>query len=303
MVESRQEGPRFLKGGAEGTKPLRRYESRNVVQTAHGDGTIRIFDVGHGDELENNTTLQVDICRALDRYEDVNITSMSMGIHTGEFGVGLATGEVVLYRWGSNKLFGQELGTDTVPGGITDISTRAESTLKKGLQPFVLYDMASGPIRALKLSEVGFVGVGSESGGFSLIDLRGPTVFFKGSTSEFSKPEKRSSFMRKGSKETSARPDWPVVIEFGVMTLEGDNYSSIACFVGTNQGKVATFKILPQANGGYTAQFAGVTSLDGKIVSITPIVSSTGELASATGPAVAALRNGQQTHGTLVVGK
>ncbi|CAG8972386.1 hypothetical protein HYALB_00007139 [Hymenoscyphus albidus] len=301
MVESRQEGPRFLKGGAEGTKPLRRYESRNIVQSAHGDGTIRIFDVGHGDELENNTTLQVDICRALDRYEDVNITSMSMGIHTGEFGVGLATGEVALYHWGSNKFFGQELGVDTVAGGITDISSRAESTLKEGLQPFVLYDMASGPIRALKMSEVGFVGVGSENGVFSLIDLRGPTVFFTKSTSDFIKAEKRSSFMRKGSKEISAKPDWPVVIEFGVMTLEGDNYSSIACFVGTNQGKVVTFKILPQANGGYTAQLAGVTSLDGRIVSINPIVASTGKPASATGTAVAALRDGQQTNGTLVV--
>jgi hypothetical protein len=87
------------------------------------------------------------------------------------------------------------------------------------------------------------------------------------------------------------------------MTLEGDNYSSIACFVGTNLGKVATFKILPQPKGGYTAQFAGVTALDDKIISISPIISDSGKLAVATGATVGALRTGQQTHGSLVVGK
>jgi hypothetical protein len=87
------------------------------------------------------------------------------------------------------------------------------------------------------------------------------------------------------------------------MTLEGDNYSSIACFVGTNMGKVATFKILPQSNGGYTAQFVGVTVLADKIISIAPIVADTGKPAAATGPSVGALRTGKQTHGTLVVGK
>jgi len=80
------------------------------------------------------------------------------------------------------------------------------------------------------------------------------------------------------------------------------NYSSIACFVGTNLGKVATFKILPQANGGYTAQFAGVAALADRIISITPIVADSGRPAAATGATVGALRTGQQTHGTLVVG-
>jgi hypothetical protein len=128
-------------------------------------------------------------------------------------------------------------------------------------------------------------------------------VIFSASTSDFIKHEKRSSFLKKGSSSASGGADWPVVIEFGVMTLEGDEYSSIACFVGTNLGKVATFKILPQANGGYTAQFAGATSLADKIISITPIVASTGKVAAATGESIGALRTGRQTHGALVVGK
>jgi hypothetical protein len=305
MTENRQQGPLLLRGGAEGTKPLRRYEARNIVQMAHGDGTIRIWDAGHADELENSSALQVDVARALDRFEDVCITAMSMGGHTGELGVGIATGEVVIYRWGGNKLYGREAPqpTEIHAGGITLITTRAEPSLKEGLQPYVLYDMAKGPISALKMSDAGFVAVGSENGTFSILDLRGPAVIFSSNMTDFIKAEKRGSFIKKGSSSSSGRPDFPVVVEFGVMTLEGDNYSSIACFVGTNMGKVATFKILPQQNGGYTAQYVGATTCSDRVMSITPIVSDTGKLAAATGAAVAGLRSGQQTHGSLVIGK
>jgi syntaxin-binding protein 5 len=304
MTEKRQQGPLLLKGGAEASKPMRRYEARNIVQMAHGDGTIRIWDAGQADELENSAVLQVDIARALDRYEDVNITTLSMAASTGELAVGTATGEIVVYRWGVNKLFGREAPQpiETVPKGITDITSRSEPSLKEGLTPFVLYDTAQGPISAVKMSDVGFVGIGSESGTFSLIDLRGPAVIFNAAMTDFIKPDKRSSFIKKGNTAANSQRDWAVVIEFGVMTLEGDSYSSIACFVGTYLGKVATFKILPQPNGGYTAQFAGATALADRIISISPIVTETGRPALATGATVAALRTGQQTHGILVVG-
>jgi hypothetical protein len=303
MTENRQQGPKLLKGGAPEIRHKRRYEARNIVQMAHGDGTVRLWDAGHMDELENDTMLQVDIARALDRYDDVNITTLSMGTSTGELAVGTASGEAVIYRWSGNKLFGRDgPQVQTVAGGLTDISSRAEPTLKEGLQPFVLYDMGHGPISALKISEVGFVGVGSEGGRFSIIDLRGPAVIFSSALSDFIRPDKRGSFMKKGPSQIGGDSDWPVVIEFGVMTLEDDNYSSIACFVGTNHGKVATFKILPQSDGRYSAQFAGYTALSDRVISITPIVADTGRPAIATGQLMGGLRSGQQTNGTLVVG-
>jgi hypothetical protein len=305
MTENRQQGPPLLRGGVEGIKPLKRYEARNIVQMAHGDGTVRLWDAGHADELENSASLQVDLARALDRFEDVCITVMSMAGHTGELGVGTATGEAVIYRWGGNKFSGREETTPTEiqTGGITIISARAEPSLKEGLQPYVLYDMKKGPISALKMSDVGFVGVGSEDGTFSILDLRGPAVIFSSNVTDFMKSDKRGSFIKKGSSSSSTRPDFAVVVEFGVLTLEGDNYSSIACFVGTNLGKLATFKILPQQNGGYTAQYVGAISCADRVISITPIVSDTGKTAAATTAALAGLRNGQQTHGSLVVGK
>ena len=147
---------------------------------------------------------------------------------------------------------------------------------------------------------MGFIGVGSENGYFSLIDMRGPSVIYQGSVGEFTKQEKRSSFLR-GPSSASAPKDWPVAIEFGVMTLEGDKFSSICCFVGTSSGKVVTFVIVPQG-GGYEAKPAGFVQMDSKIVSLCPIEADTGKSACATGPAVAGLREGKQVNGLLVAG-
>lgn len=304
MTETRNQGPPILRGGAEGIKPLRRYEARNIMIQAAGDGTVRLWDAGHEDEIENSKSLQVDIARALGRYHNIDVSHMSMGSNTGELAIGTKVGEVIIYRWGGNKSHGREATPipDIKPGAITNISGRSEPTLKEGLSPFVLYNMAQGTISAIKVSDVGFIGVGSESGVFSLIDLRGPAVIFSTTMSEVFKSEKRGSvFGKKSHGAPTDKADYPVQVEFGIMTVEGDNYSSILCFVGTSSGHLGTFKILPQPNGGYTAQFAGSVTCNGRVVSISPIKDS-GKPASATGQAVAGLREGQQTHGTLVVG-
>ncbi|CAJ2508855.1 Uu.00g138810.m01.CDS01 [Anthostomella pinea] len=301
MVETRSKGELLLKGGAEAARPRRRFEGRTIVQVAHADGTVRIWDVGHGDEIENPSQLQVDVARSLDRYEDINITAMSMALATGELSVGTSRGEVVIYRWGGNRLHGQNVNQKLDSkngGGLTDISVRTEPDLKSGLQPFSLYELHEGPISALTTSDVGFVAAGSENGFLSIIDLRGPTVMLQASMADFAKPEKRTSFLKSRSS-ASVSKDWAVAIEFGVMTLDDDKYSSICCFVGTHLGKVFTFKLLPKG-GGYNAAFAGVTSLNDKVVSICPIVAETGKPALATGHAVAALKEGRHVNGVLV---
>ncbi len=181
MVEKRQVGDPLLKGGAEVSKPRRRYEGRNVIAVAHGDSTVRIWDVGHADEIENQEQLQVDVARALDRYHDVKITAIHMAEATGELAVCTNAGEVVVYRWGGNKYFGRDEPRPRTPnpGGISDISSRAEPSLKEGLQPYILYEMMRGEITVVSVSDVGFVAVGSERGFFSIIDLRGPNVVFQ----------------------------------------------------------------------------------------------------------------------------
>lgn len=72
-------------------------------------------------------------------------------------------------------------------------------------------------------------------------------------------------------------------------------------FVGTNQGRFITLKLLPQSHGGYTVQTAGVTNLDGSIISIAPIDANTGRPAQANPSNVANLRTGLKINGVVVV--
>ncbi|KAI1749005.1 lethal giant larvae like, C-terminal-domain-containing protein [Xylaria castorea] len=301
MIENRPGGEKILKGGAEAARSRRRFEGRSIIQVAHADSTVRIWDVGHGDEIENSAQLQVDVARAVNRFEDVNITAMSMAAESPEFAVGTSKGELVIYRWDANKFYGQTGNQDlpSNPGGLSDIRGRSEPNLKSGLQPFSLYEMMQGSISAIKVSDIGFVAVGSENGFFSIIDLRGPLVMFQSSITDLTKSEKKSSFL-KGRSNAPANKDWPVVIEFAVLTLDEDKYSSICCFIGTQEGKVITLKLLPSGPS-FKAEPAGVVSLGDRVISISPIVADTGKPAVATGHAVAGLREGRHVNGLLVV--
>ena len=305
MVEKRDQGEPLLKGGAEAPRPRKRFEERTIIQAAQADSTIRIWDSGHADEIENGSQLQVDVARALDRQEDIEITSMQMASSTGELVVGTRTGEAIVFRWGGNRFYGkgQSKPLDPNPKGLTDISSRAEPNLKEGLQPLVLYEGVQGPITATQISNVGFVAVGSELGFLTIIDLRGPSIIFQAPMTDFAKQEKRPSFLKSHHRSNSTpAKEWPVAIEFGVMTLDEDKYSSICCFVGTNLGKVITFKLLPGKEGTYSVQLAGVVVLDDPIISLSPIEAETGKPAAATGYTVAGLREGRQVNGVLVTG-
>lgn len=223
LKERRSQGPKFLIGGAEAKKNLKRFEDRTIVSTAHADGTVRIWDAGHDDEIENGDVIQVDLARAVGRVQDVEVTQMSMSGAAGELSVGLKTGEVVVFRWGRNRNFGRDIptGPNAGPGELTDITLRTDPILKDGLLPLTLLDMQQGPVTALKHSDVGFICAGFEGGSLALIDLRGPAVIYSAQISEFVKVNKRSS-IRKSRTQEGAPSEWPTCIEFGVLTLDGE---------------------------------------------------------------------------------
>ena len=303
MTEKRVKGPIFVHGGAGATHPLKRYEQRNIIQTAHNDGTIRIWDAGHADQIENESMIQVDYARALGRSKDVNVTKMSMSGATGELVVGSATGEVAIFRWGFNKNQKQSGGppmSETL--GLLPIVDRAEPSVGEGLLPLTLLNQQRGPVTAVKMSDVGFVAAGFEDGGIAIIDLRGPAVIYTTTLNDISKPSKRGSIHRRTStQQQQSKLEWPTIMDFGVMNLEDEEYSSILLFVGSNYGRLATFKILPQPNGGYAVQLAGVVSLEDRIVSISPIRVDNGHPAYATQSAVGGLRSGVMVNGLLLV--
>ena len=228
MVENRSHGPPILKGGAEPKRSLMKFANRNVIQTAHADGTIRVWDTGHGDEIENEDVLQVDIARALGRYRDIDVTMMSMAGATGELAVGLRTGEVAIFRWGKNRDFGRDIPHKETKGfGLETIIDRAEPTVKEGLLPLTLHDPQQGPVTALKMSDVGFVSAGFKGGSITVIDLRGPAVIYEASVSDFgSSSGKHGSFRRSSNSQNQAKPEWSTSLEFGVMMLDGDGKSN-----------------------------------------------------------------------------
>lgn len=230
MVENRTHGPLLLKGGAEAKHPVMRFANRNIMQTAHADGTVRIWDAGHGDEIENNSALQVDVARALGRYENIDMSMMSMSGVTGELAVGLRTGEVAVFRWGKNRDFGRDVPHKEAKGfGLEFIVDRAEPGVKEGLLPFTLLDRQHGPVTALKMSDVGFVCAGFEGGSLVVMDMRGPALIYDASVTEFSSQgSKRSSF--RGNGQSQSKPEWASTIEFAVMTLDGDGTKSIRGF-------------------------------------------------------------------------
>jgi syntaxin-binding protein 5 len=213
MTENRNQGPLLVKGGQEPKPPTFRDESRNIVQTAHADGTIRIWDAGHGDDIENKTVVQIDLERAVGRHDGANVTHMSLSGQSGEFAAGLGTGEVALFRWSHNRNAGRPSSTvvKNQLGEVIDISTRADPELKDGFLPFAMVDMGRGSVTALKLSEVGFVSAGYEDGTIIVIDLRGPAIIFKGNVGDFHKAEKS-----RRTRERQEKHEFATYMEFSV---------------------------------------------------------------------------------------
>lgn len=223
LKERRAQGPKFVLGGAEAKNPLKRFENRNILSTAHADGTIRMWDAGHDDEIENGEVVQVDLARAVGRIGNVEVTEMSLASTTGELSVGLRSGEVVVFRWGNNPSSGNEQppGVNQGPGTLTPIHHRVDPGLKTGMLPLTLLNMQQGPVTALKHSQVGFVAAGFEAGTLVIIDLRGPAIIHTAQLSDFLKAPKRGSFLKSRAPEQTPA-EWPTSIEFGVMTLEGE---------------------------------------------------------------------------------
>lgn len=319
MTEARQSGPPILKGGTEATAPMKRFEGRSIISTAHADGTVRLWDMGHADHIENDAVLQADVARAAGRMQGVQVTEVTLSSASTELAIGLRSGEVAIFRWGRHPQPGREgpqpgkgVTNDVLiavsarlmhsgpnkPGELTNIVDRRDPSLTEGFHPFTLLKGEGGACTALKVSDVGFIAAAFEDGHWYILDMRGPAIIFSIHVSDVTKGERSSKFKRRSSAPVK---DFVTAFEFSVMNLEGDDYSSILLHAGTSQGSVATVKILPAQNGRYEARAAGTVNLEDRVIMIHPLHVASGNPALATQSAVSQLRNGVKVDGTLLV--
>jgi len=220
---------------------------------------------------------------------------------SGELAAGLRGGEAAIFRWGHNRNAGREVplvSAQNRPKSLTNIVERVDPSLREGLCPFTLLDLSNGPVSAVKVSDVGFVAAASEGGSLAVIDLRGPAIIYN-ETLQSLVGSRQGSLRRRNSADVS-KPQYATTLEFSVMTVEHDSYSSILLHAGTTSGTLATFKIIPDPSGRYSVQYVGSTNLDGRVIHISPINAETGKPAGATQSAVANLRSGYKVDGALV---
>lgn len=231
MTEKRSRGPALVRGGAGSTQSLMRFEDRHILQTAHVDGTVRMWDVGRGDKIENEEMLQVDVARASSRVGPVCVTDMSLSSSTGEFSVGLDTGEVLIFRWGRNQNFSREVSVShgIEAHGLMNIAASADPDLKEGLLPLTMLSRTGSAVTAIRTSDIGFVAVGHQNGSFSVVDLRGPALIYEAQLAQFTDSSKRTSIRRNSKNQDHTTEEWPTVIEFAVMSLEGEGMSHAVC--------------------------------------------------------------------------
>ncbi|KAK6509259.1 hypothetical protein TWF481_004018 [Arthrobotrys musiformis] len=213
MVAVRDKPAAYFKGGADAKKMTRRYQDRSIACTIHKDATVRVWDLGHNDEIENPEALELDLGVVVGKPGAVKVSAVSASQATGEMAVGLESGEVVIYRWGRNKSYKGALQSPTSPavgmkgspfGQIRDIASQADPSLKEGLIPLYLMDAGSGSVKTTAVSDVGFVAVGYDSGTLTVVDLRGPTVIYSIVISTVTKDVNRIKEVAKAAAKRSS---------------------------------------------------------------------------------------------------
>ncbi|RVD80907.1 uncharacterized protein DFL_008791 [Arthrobotrys flagrans] len=213
MVAIREKPAAYFKGGADAKRMTRRYQDRSIACTIHKDATVRVWDLGHNDEIENPEALELDVGVVVGKPGSVKVSAVSASQATAEMAVGLESGEVVIYRWGRNKSYNGSLQSPTSPavgmksspfGQLRDIASQADPTLKEGLLPLYLMDAGSGAVKTTAVSDVGFVAIGYDSGTLTIVDLRGPTVIYSIVISTVTKDVNRIKEVAKAAAKRSS---------------------------------------------------------------------------------------------------
>lgn len=299
----------ILMGGAAARRALRRLTVRNVMLSAHADGVIRVWDASHG-EVESNEAFEIDVAAVIKSFDSgvtVDVISLSMAGMTGELVVGTYNGDVTIWRYGRRSRDDDDLTNQMDemkldPNRILKSTRHLHFNVIEGFLPLCLVNPQRGAPTIVKMSEVGFVAIGYDTGYICVIDLRGPAVIFlEDMANMLSEKDKKNR--RRGSTTTGAGAEIPTVFEFAIMKLEGDEYSSLVLLTGTSKGRLISHVLVPTQSGGYSVRFDNSSSFatEGAVIALLPIRAKDGVSVIATPAALAGLGDGYITEAALVV--
>jgi syntaxin-binding protein 5 len=298
----------ILLGGAPARRHLRRFDNRNVMLSAHADGVVRLWDASHG-EVESNEAFEIDVAAVMRSFapkDPVDVISLSMAGMTGEVVVGSYAGEVAIWRHGRRNRdddFADDMDNMTLEGRGNKVLHNIRNlhfNVTEGFLPLCMVNPQRGAPSVVKMSEVGFVAIGYDTGSICVVDLRGPAVIFLDDLSNIqSEREKKERRKAPASKTIEVA----TIMEFAIMKLEGDEYSSLVLLTGTNTGRLVSHVLVPTKTGGYAVHFDNSTSFvaEGAIVGLLPIRVQDGSSVVATPGALASLRDGVVTEGATII--
>ncbi|KAJ8101093.1 lethal giant larvae like, C-terminal-domain-containing protein [Lipomyces tetrasporus] len=316
MMSSRKKQPdMMLTGGAPARSRLRTFDIRNVIIAGHSDGWVRLWDASHG-ELEDSQILDLSIADALDRSVDVRVSAISFAGQMGEMSVACETGELVYFKFGLNKPTSPEelkrrlevlqiVGPDGRPPMIQHISGRINPQMKEGFIPVFVLSPQRGPITAVKNSDIGFLAVGYQFGTLAVVELRSMSLIYLEDVNGLGIDMSNKKFPlkygdRSSTSSQGVQLEIPLSLEFSLMALEGDGYSSIVLSVGTNLGRLLTFRIIPVRGGAHAVQFVGAIQLKGKVIAAIPFDTEYGVSAAASPTILQKLPQGIVISGALI---
>jgi len=274
--------------------------------SAHVDGVIRVWDASRA-EVEANEAFEIDVAAVIKSFEPstpVDVISMSMGAMTGELVVGTYNGDVTVWRYGqrsrNDDLVNQMDEMKLEPNRILKSTKHLHFNVSRGFLPLCLVNPQRGAPTVVKMSEVGFVAIGYDTGYMCVVDLRGPAVIFLEDVGNMNTEKDKKS--KRGSTSTSGA-EIPTVFEFAIMKLEKYDYSIMVLLTGTNKGRLISHVLVPTQTGGYSVNFDNASSFasEGPVVSLLPIRAKDGVSVIATPAALAGLTAGYNTEAALVL--
>ncbi|KAG7700047.1 hypothetical protein KL932_000605 [Ogataea haglerorum] len=271
MIDTQGSRNSILKGGIPG-RPKYKADVGSVIVSGHENGYIRIWNSSEG-ELDSSTAFEIDISRILlDDSPQHSISKVSFAAEQLELSCSMYNNDVLLFSYQQNKKYqpaqgdlnrrmsSLELSSTKAERQVIDISDRAPRDMKKGFLPKVLVkSMGYGKVTALCNSNVGFVGIGYESGQLVVIDRRSNTVIYNTQLID----------------DGLSLPIVPTAIEFAY------GQPGLLMIVGTRIGRLLVFEVISGVR--FSLRLAEqVDSNDAEILEIIPINSETGRPSTAS---------------------